>query len=46
MNKLIVNRVYKHFKGDLYIVVGVAKDSEEQEEYVIYRGLYGDGDFK
>ena len=43
MNKLKINGVYKHFKGDLYIVVDVARDSEEKEEYVVYRALYGDG---
>ena len=43
MNKLKINGVYKHFKGDLYIVVDVAKDSEDKEECVIYRALYGDG---
>ncbi len=43
MNKLKINGIYKHFKGDCYIVVDVARDSEEKEEYVIYRALYGDG---
>ena len=43
MNKLKINGIYKHFKGDLYIVVDVAKDSEDKEECVIYRALYGDG---
>ena len=43
MNKLKINGIYKHFKGDLYIVVDVARDSELKEEYVIYRALYGDG---
>ena len=43
MNKLKINGVYKHFKGDLYIVVDVARDSEDKEECVIYRALYGDG---
>ena len=37
------NRVYKHFKGDSYIVVDIAKYSEDLKELVIYRGLYGDG---
>ncbi len=33
--------VYKHFKGDYYIVEDVAIHSETKEEYVVYRGLYG-----
>ena len=37
------NRVYKHFKGDSYIVVDIAKYSEDMSDLVIYRGLYGDG---
>ena len=37
------NRVYKHFKGDSYIVVDIAKYSENMEDLAIYRGLYGDG---
>ena len=43
MNKLKINGVYKHFKGDSYIVVDIAKDCEDLEECVIYRALYGDG---
>lgn len=43
INKVLKNRVYKHFKGDYYIVVDIAKDSETLEEKVIYRGLYNDG---
>lgn len=43
MRKLEVNRVYKHFKGDYYIVLGTGINSETLEEYVIYRALYGEG---
>ena len=43
MNELIIHGIYRHFKGDNYIVEGVAIHSETKEEMVIYRGLYRDG---
>lgn len=43
MEELKINRVYRHFKGDYYLVVDVANDSETKEKYVIYRKLYDDG---
>ena len=33
---------YRHFKGNEYEVIGVAKDSETQLEMVVYRALYGE----
>ena len=33
---------YRHFKGNDYTVLGVARHSETQEEMVVYRQEYGD----
>jgi hypothetical protein len=33
---------YRHYKGNDYIVIGVARHSETQEELVVYRQDYGD----
>ncbi len=43
MKEVIKNRIYKHFKGDSYIVVDIATDCDTLEKKVIYRGLYEDG---
>ena len=33
---------YRHYKGNQYTVIGVARHSETEEELVVYRQEYGD----
>lgn len=43
MQELKINGIYKHFKGDYYLVIDIANCSETKEKYVVYRRLYGAG---
>ena len=38
-----VKRIYKHYKGDLYLVEDVGYHSETGEKMIIYRSLYEEG---
>lgn len=42
MNEIKLGK-YRHFKGNNYEVVGIAKNSETLEPMVVYKALYGDG---
>ena len=42
MRDLKIKGIYKHFKGDYYLVEDIAIDSETKEENVVYRRLYDD----
>lgn len=41
--EIIPGRIYKHFKGDYYLVEDVVYHSETKEKMVLYRALYANG---
>ena len=46
MRKLKIKGIYKHFKGNYYLVEDIAEHTETKEQYVVYRRLYGDTSLK
>jgi len=42
MREIKLNTIYRHFKGDKYLVMDVVTHSETREKYVLYKALYGD----
>lgn len=39
-----MSEYYRHFKGNVYRLIGIAKDSETLQKMVVYQAMYGDGD--
>lgn len=44
MEEIKIKGIYKHYKGDLYIVEDIATHSETLEKFIVYRALYGDNE--
>ena len=43
MDKIVLGK-YRHYKGNLYEVIGIANHSETLEKMVVYKALYGEGE--
>jgi len=43
-NKIVIGGIYRHFKGDSYKVLYIAKDSETQRQLVVYQALNDSND--
>ena len=39
MQKIIIGKTYRHFKGNLYRFMALGKNSENMEEMVVYKSL-------
>ena len=39
MQDIIIGRTYRHFKGNIYKVIGFAKHSETLEDMIVYQPL-------
>ena len=42
MREVKIKGIYRHFKGDYYLVEDIAYHSETMEKMVVYRALYDD----
>ena len=41
--EVLIGRIYKHYKGNFYIVENLALNTETEQKMVIYIALYGNG---
>lgn len=44
-NKQLQKGIYRHYKGQLYKVLGIARHSESHEPLVVYQALYDSKEF-
>lgn len=39
MQEILINRKYKHYKGNIYKIIGFAKHSETCEDMIVYQSV-------
>lgn len=39
MQKIEVGKIYRHYKGNLYKIIALAKHSETEEDMVVYQNI-------
>lgn len=39
MQEITVGKTYKHYKGNLYKIIAIAKHSETTEEMIVYQSI-------
>lgn len=42
---MVKPRIYEHYKGNKYQVVAIASHTETLEKMVVYKALYGAGEY-
>lgn len=42
---MIKQGIYEHYKGNRYQVIEIANHSETLEKMVVYKALYGEGEY-
>lgn len=42
MQEIIIGKIYKHYKGNLYKIIALAKHSETLEDMVVYQSVKSD----
>ena len=42
MQKIEVGKIYKHYKGNLYKIIALAKCSETLEDLIVYKSIKDD----
>ena len=40
MQEITVGKIYKHYKGNVYKIVALAKHSETEEDMIVYQNVY------